>query len=251
MFQRSRPLFFLAFALTLLLADRSDGQDSDKLNKSRDNLKQIGLAFHNYHDVFDRFPTSTRDKEGKPLLSWRVEILPFVGAMDLYNRFHLDEPWDSEHNRKLIAEMPKVFKAPGVKENEKTVYLEAVGPQSLFPRDKSDPRQRQEVPRVTVGDEASVLAFKVGIRDVHDGLSNTILVVEADPRNAVIWTKPDDLAFDAKKPKAGLGGVFDGGFNSVLGDGSVRFVPLTTDEKVLLDLFNPADGHPIPDGVLK
>ncbi len=74
--------------------------------RSINNLKQIGLAMHNYHDTHRSFPTVANfDKAGKPLLSWRVQLLLFLDQAELYKEFHLDEPWDSEHNKKLIAKM--------------------------------------------------------------------------------------------------------------------------------------------------
>src|SRR5207249_2796575 len=76
---------------------------------SQNNLKQIGLAMHNYHDTYRHFPPQAlTDKNGKPLLSWRVAVLPFIEQDNLYRQFKLDEPWDSEHNRKLLERMPKL-----------------------------------------------------------------------------------------------------------------------------------------------
>ncbi len=79
------------------------------------NLKQIGLAMHNYESTFGTFPPAyIADKAtGKPLLSWRVAILPFLEQDALYKQFHLDEPWDSAHNKTLIARMPPVYRSPG------------------------------------------------------------------------------------------------------------------------------------------
>ena len=77
------------------------------------NLKQIGLAMHNYHDQHKSFPPAyTVDKAGKPLLSWRVLILPYLEQNALYKEFHLDEPWDSPHNRTLIDRMPPTYRCP-------------------------------------------------------------------------------------------------------------------------------------------
>ena len=77
------------------------------------NLKQIGLAMHNYHAMHKTFPPAyTVDKAGKPLLSWRVLILPYLEQDALYKEFHLDEPWDSEHNRALIDRMPATYRCP-------------------------------------------------------------------------------------------------------------------------------------------
>ncbi len=78
--------------------------------QSQNNLKQIGLAMHNYHATNNMLPPhATYDKNGKPLLSWRVFILPYIEQQDLYKQFHLDEPWDSEHNKKLLAKMPVIY----------------------------------------------------------------------------------------------------------------------------------------------
>src|SRR5262245_11036025 len=75
---------------------------------SANNLKQIGLALHNYHDTYGKLPPAAIcDKAGKPLLSWRVAILPFIEQNALYKQFKLDEPWDSEHNKKLAEVLVK------------------------------------------------------------------------------------------------------------------------------------------------
>ena len=77
-------------------------------------MKQIALAMHNFHDTHRSFPAAFKvDEEKKPLLSWRVELLPFLEQGELYKQFKHDEPWDSEHNKKLIAKMPQVFAVPG------------------------------------------------------------------------------------------------------------------------------------------
>src|SRR5262249_54155708 len=73
--------------------------------QGQNNLKQIALAMHNYNDAYNgKLPAhAIYSKDGKkPLLSWRVAILPFIEQDNLYQQFHLDEPWDSEHNKKLI-----------------------------------------------------------------------------------------------------------------------------------------------------
>src|SRR5207245_10819748 len=80
---------------------------------SRNKLKQLALAFHNYHNTTRHFPQpATLDKDGKPLLSWRVELLPVMEQAKLYSEFKHDEPWDSEHNKKLLEKMPSVFAPP-------------------------------------------------------------------------------------------------------------------------------------------
>ena len=77
----------------------------------RNNLQQVGLAFHNCHEVFTRMPAAGAyaDKDGKSLLSWRVKLLPFLEEEFLHEEFRLNEPWDSEHNKQFLEDMPQVF----------------------------------------------------------------------------------------------------------------------------------------------
>ena len=123
------------------------------------------------------------DKQGKPLLSWRVHILPYFGLDVVYQQFHLDEPWDSPHNRKLSEILIPVYQNPDQPSKPGMAsYLAVCGKGLAFDGEKGR---------------------KLG--DFTDGLRNTIMLVEADPDRAVIWTKPDDWEYDAKQPLAGLG----------------------------------------------
>jgi hypothetical protein len=177
--------------------------------QSQNNLKQLALAMHNYHDTYGRFPPSAiYDKNGKELLSWRVELLPFLNEQELYKQFKLDEPWDSPDNKKLLKQMPAVFAATDARGATDTVYQGFTGKGTIFEGKKG-----------------------IGIRDILDGTSNTIMFAEA--AKAVPWTKPDDLPYDPEKPLPKLGGLFEGGFNAALCDGSVRFVAKTVSEKTL------------------
>jgi RNA polymerase sigma factor (sigma-70 family) len=201
-----------------------DSPDGGARARSTNNLKQIALAMHNYHSTFNHFPpAATYDKDGKPLLSWRVLILPFIEQDALYRAFKLDEPWDSENNKKLIAQMPKVYAPVGgveTKEKHMTFYQVFTGKGTIFEGSKA-----------------------LKIQDILDGTSNTALVVEAG--EPVIWTKPDDLPYDENKPLPKLGGLFKGAFNMAMADGSVRFVKAKFDEKILRLIITRADGTPI------
>jgi hypothetical protein len=150
---------------------------------SSSNLHQIGIAIHNFHDVYGHLPAhANHDPNGKPLLSWRVHVLPLMEHAQLYQQFHLDEPWDSPHNSQLISEMPIVYRHPedGGREG-KTRYLAIVGPGTIFPL------QAGTKPETGIG----TLKFA----DITDGLSNTVMVLEAPREQAVIWTKPDDWEY--------------------------------------------------------
>ena len=197
----------------LMLPATQSAREAARRSQCTNNLKQIGLAMHNFHDANGKLPAgATRDKDGKALLSWRVAILPYLNENELYQKFKLDEPWDSEHNKKLVEEMPQVYKCPSLRKPEvgSTTYLGIEGEGAIFG-----------------GKEA------VGFRDITDGTSATLLVVESD--EAVPWTKPEDMPIEAdpKRPKAVPGSPHTGGFVALLCDGSVRFLKRTIDPKVL------------------
>jgi hypothetical protein len=108
---RTRRFFFLltlAGSVFALSAPAPPPHEPTKreLHLAKDNLKYVGLAFHADHSRNDIWADDVRDKNGKRLLSWRVALLPYLEEMLLYNEFNLNEPWDSEHNKKLIAKMP-------------------------------------------------------------------------------------------------------------------------------------------------
>lgn len=160
------------------------------------NLKHIGLALHNYHDVYGRLPTNVYGPKGEMLLSWRVQLLPYMEQDALYRQFRLDEPWDSEHNKKLIEQMPKVFQAPDRDHAKgKTFY------QAFVQRAKFVPAQGQFGRPWLKDGEKQGLTFT----SFADGLSNTLAVVET--REGVEWTKPDDLPFGGAVPLLGEKGA--------------------------------------------
>ena len=76
------------------------------------NLKQIALAMHNYEATYGHFPHDITDKDGKPILSWRVAILPFIEQDNLYKQFKLDEPWDSREQLKWSQVAIKLYMSP-------------------------------------------------------------------------------------------------------------------------------------------
>lgn len=191
----------------------------------KNNLKQIGLAFHNYHDVYRAFPRHGGDADERSKgLSWRVQLLPFLDQADLYEKFKRDEPWDSDHNKKLIAEMPEVFKTDGVTKLGHTSLHVFTGENAPF------------------GDGSQ----QTRIRDFQDGTSNTFLVVDAGASKASIWTKPGGLEFTGEDGIKILGNIGET-FHALLADGSVRSVSATIDEGVLNHLIQHQDGNPIQE----
>jgi Protein of unknown function (DUF1559) len=184
---------------------------------SMDNLRQQVFALHEFHEVNGSFPAAYSVSDaGKPLLSWRVAILPLLGEKKLYAEFHLDEPWDSEHNKGLIAKMPKVFRSPTSKAEEgMTTYMGNGGPVGVISR----PPAR--------------------FPDIIDGTSNTFAIVEVSDKAAVVWTRPEQWMF---KPGDALK-EFAGEFCAALADGSVYRIPKGTAPVMLERMFNREDGE--------
>ena len=121
------------------MVDFEYAQPSEDYSEARamtiHNLKFIGWAMHNFTKRNGgRLPPAATHKNGKPVLSWRVAILPWLEEFALYQRFHLDEPWDSSHNKALLKEMPRVYAPVTHKETTPyvTYYQGIVGPGSLF-----------------------------------------------------------------------------------------------------------------------
>ena len=205
----------------LLLPAVQAARASARRMTSANNIKQIGLAMHNHYDVYRSLPGNIVDKDGKALLSWRVKILPFIEEQALYEQFHLDEPWNSEHNLKLVNRMPQIYVDPNtVTKPGMTVYQRPRGQNLIMNSDAGG-----------------------SFREILDGTSNTILVVETLPDAAVPWTRPEDLTVDLDKPKSAL---FDGkrlGFNALLADGSALYLSNEIDVSLLKAILTARGGE--------
>jgi Protein of unknown function (DUF1559) len=193
----------------------------EQLKQSSNNLKQILLAMHNYESANGHFPNNTV-VDGKPGLSWRVHLLPYLEQDHLYKQFNLSEAWDSDTNKKLIAKLPKEYTPIRAKTKDEgmTFYRGFTGGGTVFES-----------------------GLRLSIVAISDGSSNTIAVVEAG--ESCVWTKPDDLPFGEKKDLPKLGGLFDGAFHVGLCDGSVRKVKAKFDAATLKAMITRAGGEVI------
>jgi hypothetical protein len=195
-------------------------------------LRQLGIGMLNHETAKKALPAP--NKNG---LSWRVHLLPYIEEQALYSEFHLNEPWDSPHNRQLIGRMPRMLRPANEKlaAEGKTRFVAPRGEGTMFPEsDRGLPLSR-----------------------ITDGLSNTIMLVEADDEHAVIWTQPEDIEITAEDAKRDLQIRAPGAFLVVMGDCSLRFLRdgvapatltamLTRGGEETVDLSG--DALPVPEG---
>ncbi len=193
----------------------------------RNNLKQIGLALHNYYDEFGAFPPAyTVDASGRKLHSWRTLLLPYLDQASLYRKVDLSKPWDDPVNAELTRTSIPVYKCLVLKEDSnRTTYHAVVSAESILRPEKS-------------------LTFP----EITDGSSNTLLVVEVDSDGAVPWASPEDrgaeylLTVSEKTVTS-----HEGGSHGLLGDGAVRFLQKKVPADGRRGLITAAAGDKTPE----
>ncbi|MCA9075682.1 MAG: DUF1559 domain-containing protein [Planctomycetaceae bacterium] len=206
----------------------------------RNNLKAIGLAMHNYHDVYGSFPPAyVADQDGNPAHSWRILILPYLDSynadfVSIYEQYRFDEPWDGPNNSELHDLIPDVYKCPSYDANlevpqrkpAKTLsnYVVVTSPHSAFPYDRT-----------------------VSIGDISVGTPNTILVTEVQ-RHACHWMEPVDITVQQLITDLEFT-VWDedlchqGGMHAGFADGSAQFLPLTLESDTFRKLVTKDGGE--------
>ena len=201
---------------------------ASRRTQSMNNMKQLGLAMHNYHSVHKEFPAAVLTAEdGKTKYSWRVALLPYLDQKALHDAYNFSEPWDSEDNLKVLKQMPIMFRHPNEDVGSTTSSYYALTGEGTGTGN---------------GDAA------VKIRDIRDGTSNTVLLFDA--KRAIPWTKPADIPYSADKDLPKLGGFEPGGFLGLLADGSVRYFSSEVDEKTLRSVITRSGGEVIDWGSL-
>jgi hypothetical protein len=199
--------------------------DAEEANReaSLDNLENLAGALWDYQRQHQHFPPAAfSEPAGKPLLSWRVALLPYLNnpeAAELYREFKLHESWDGPHNQRLLPRMPKVFALPGrAAPAGRTYYRVVTGPHTAF----EDPRGQR-------------------VEDFTDALEDTLFIVEATA--AVPWTQPDELSWTPNGPLPRFGTHYNGGFHAAFGDGSAGFVPPWIDSRTLRGMITRNGGE--------
>lgn len=217
----------IGILVALLLPAVQAAREAARRNQSLNNIKQIMLAFHNHHDVNNAFPAQAIcADDGTPLLSWRVAILPFIAEDELYEKFHLDEPWDSPNNLPLLAEMPSTYFAPSSSLDQaggKTHYLGVAGSGAIF-----------------TGETRGV-----SLRQITDGTTKTLMVIQVDDDHAVEWTRPADYNVEVHRvnPFAGIGELHPNDFYAGYADGHVTGIPIDTAVELLNALMTRNGGE--------
>ena len=217
-----------AVVVATMLPAINAAREAARRTQSINNMRHIAIAMHNFESTYGRLPSPVMlGPDGKTPHSWRVALLPFLEGGSVYEKYRLDEPWDSPHNRELLNEMPAVFRSPvDKKDSVNTSYFAMVGKDSFLGDEK--PKNKENGRR---------------FRDIRDGTSKTIAFVEAN--RPTPWTKPEDIRIEPGVQKRLGGWHANGLFIAARGDASVRAVANTIDEKVMQALLSANGAEPI------
>ena len=189
------------------------------------NMKQIGLAIHNYESAFKSLPAAyTVDSDGNRLHSWRTLILPFMEQVNVYSKIDFSKSWDHPDNAFATQlEIPAYTCPSSSLPRGHTLYLAIVDPLGVFPGET-----------------------QTNFRDIKDGTANTVMVFETDHTSSVHWMEPSDadmeefvVAFSSPHRQSHTGGA-----NCCFANGSVRFMSGSTAPATLRSLATKNGGEP-------
>jgi hypothetical protein len=234
--------------IALLLPAVQQAREAARRAQSKNNLKQIGLALHNYHDTYGHFPSGTipnKKLKYTERLSWLVSILPFIDQAALFKQIDRDQGWKAEANDQFVSMQLDVYLHPSMPiQNGKTNVTHYAGMAGVG----------KDAPVLAIGHKrAGIFGYdrKTRVRDVTDGLSNTIMAVEVVDEVGP-WAQGGKATLRSltKKPYIngpdGIGSKSPGGCHVLLGDGAVRFISENIDAEVMEALSTMAGGERIP-----
>lgn len=205
-------------------------QSQHNVFMGRNNLQRIAAALKAYSNDHGSYPTPTvTDATGRPLYSWRVLLLPYLGEQGLYEKFVLTETWDSANNLGLVSKMPNVYAAPASPDANalgEACYMLIKGAGTLFPA--SGPLNEKAV---------------------TDSPAETLLVVEVRNQGDA-WSKPSDLdisklklQINAKGNNAISSNESSSGASAAMVDGTSVILPPLLPGSTLRGLITPDGGE--------
>lgn len=204
-------IFVIGILVALLLPAVQAARTAARRAQSSNNLKQIGLALHNYHDTYNTFPPAyIANDDGTKRTSWRAMVLPFVEQSPLYDQYDFNVNWDHPNNGNVRSQMLAVYRSPNAIPTvpTETNYVLLTGKGTAFD-----------------GQNAAQM------RQMLDGTSNIVVAIEVN-NLGVEWAEPRDVDISElpKLLKEGAIGAGPGGtVNVLMADGSVQMLPANTD----------------------
>ncbi|MFO0536763.1 MAG: DUF1559 domain-containing protein [Planctomyces sp.] len=235
--------------VALLLPAVQQAREAARRTQSKNNLKMIGLAMHNYHDVFNHFPRGTQEQPDRPVeerLSWAYELLPYLEEAEAWQGADREQGWGGQGNAELIGKKFDVFRnpsQPGQREHESAgdyVAIAGVGANAAELPDK-DP-------------QAGIFGYnrKTSFRSVTDGTSNTMMIADSAQPNVSMFAggKPTVRGFSQQpylNGPDGIGSPHPGIVHVLMADGSVRALAVETDPQIIEALATKAGGEVVGD----
>ena len=228
-------LVFGGILVALLLPAVQAAREAARRSQCSNNLKQIGLAMHNYHDSYKSFPPAViADDNGRPMRSWRVAVLPYIESNPLYDMYDQDVPWDDPNNQIVVNTPLAAYRCPS-------------DPPSSGALPMCDTSYVMVVGKSTLGGEPNEA---VKFADIPDGSANTILVIEVGG-SGIPWGEPRDVTveeavtFITNPAASQFNPIHPGCVNVLMADGSVRLISNVIDPGMLRALLTRDDGRAV------
>ncbi|MCA9020591.1 MAG: DUF1559 domain-containing protein, partial [Planctomycetaceae bacterium] len=207
-----------------------------------DSLGKIAGAFHNLAAIYQAFMPDPKiykryyDDQGRLKVSWRVHLLPYLGEEVLFQRFKLDEAWDSPINKAAAKYMPAIYRSPETPTGSNLTRFRGFEDPKIVAPPENAGRSRGR------GANAVASMFTAGstgrMRDIIDGFSNTVFLVEVGPDQAVEWTKPGELDLASASKSVGKTPL---GIPTAFIDARIRLLKSDIDDETWRSLIHPAD----------
>jgi len=186
----------IAVLIGLLLPAVQKVREAANRMACSNNLKQLGLGMHNYHDAYGSFPqayVNNGDWTPRPFSfthGWAPFILPYIEQQALRDLYHLEVPLYDPLNQDVMKRHLKVFQCPSTPERNRYT---AVGPFKVYGT------------TAACGDYAATLG-------VRDGLVST----GSDPRGVLTHTPTPALGYTPNPAPTHLTDIADGTSNTTL-----------------------------------